>query len=197
MSLSPLVNFKPYVVSADADPAISSERQTRSKNLIALCPHHHRLHHRGLLGITGNADELDGVTVTNQYGNAIAQTGAEPEHQRAHHRNLRAPTNTPTVNQYKPAGSTSTCHPNTVRPKCRDRLRRQHLIRLASGSLIPRRQGSRRRRRGGQGNRPCTSRSRCRATSASPARCSRVTLARVMHIPLPGALSNLIRRFVG
>ena len=48
-------------------------------NLIALCPHHHRLHHRGKLGITGNADEIDGVTFTNKHGHPIAQTGAKPE----------------------------------------------------------------------------------------------------------------------
>jgi hypothetical protein len=52
---------------------------TDTWNLISLCPHHHRLHHRGKLGITGNADEIDGVTFTNEHGRPIAQTGAKPE----------------------------------------------------------------------------------------------------------------------
>jgi len=52
---------------------------TDTWNLIALCPHHHRLHHKGKLGIVGNADEVGGVTFTNEYGNLIAQTGAKPE----------------------------------------------------------------------------------------------------------------------
>jgi hypothetical protein len=52
---------------------------TNTWNLIALCPHHHRLHHRGKLGITGNADEIDGVTFTNEHGRPITQTGAKPE----------------------------------------------------------------------------------------------------------------------
>jgi hypothetical protein len=45
---------------------------TETWNLIALCPHHHRLHHRGLLGITGaNADQPDGITFTDRYGRTI------------------------------------------------------------------------------------------------------------------------------
>jgi hypothetical protein len=47
-------------------------------NLVALCPHHHRLHHHGRLGISGNADHPDGLTFTNTAGNPIAQTGAKP-----------------------------------------------------------------------------------------------------------------------
>ena len=34
---------------------------TDTANLICLCSAHHRLHHQGLLGITGNADHPDGV----------------------------------------------------------------------------------------------------------------------------------------
>jgi hypothetical protein len=52
---------------------------TDTWNLIALCPHHHRLHHKGKLGITGNADQIDGVTFTDEHGRPIAQTGAKPE----------------------------------------------------------------------------------------------------------------------
>jgi hypothetical protein len=51
---------------------------TDTFNLICLCPHHHRLHHRGRLGICGNADAPDGVIFTNAHGRPIAQTGAEP-----------------------------------------------------------------------------------------------------------------------
>jgi len=52
---------------------------TDTWNLVALCPHHHRLHHHGRLGITGNADNPNGLTFTNQVGNPIAQTGAKPK----------------------------------------------------------------------------------------------------------------------
>ncbi|MDX2381683.1 MAG: DUF222 domain-containing protein [Acidimicrobiia bacterium] len=51
---------------------------TDTCNLICLCPHHHRLHHRNKLGITGNADLPDGVAFTNVAGNPIAQTGTKP-----------------------------------------------------------------------------------------------------------------------
>ena len=49
---------------------------TESWNLICLCPHHHRLHHRGLLGITGNADDPDGVRFTDERGRTIPGCGA-------------------------------------------------------------------------------------------------------------------------
>lgn len=41
---------------------------TDTSNLIALCPADHRRHHRGLLGITGNADQPNGLTFTNRDG---------------------------------------------------------------------------------------------------------------------------------
>jgi len=41
------------------------------------------LHHHGKLGISGNADEPDGVVFTNQAGNPIAQAGARPKPPRA------------------------------------------------------------------------------------------------------------------
>ncbi len=50
---------------------------TDSWNLASLCPYHHRLHHKGLLGITGNADEPDGLTFTNEHGHHIP-TAARP-----------------------------------------------------------------------------------------------------------------------
>ena len=52
---------------------------TDTHNLIALCPHHHRLHHRGKLGITGNADTPDGITFTNATGTPITESGARPK----------------------------------------------------------------------------------------------------------------------
>jgi hypothetical protein len=52
---------------------------TDTFNLIALCPRHHRMHHRGELGITGNADTPDGVTFTNRHGRVLATTGARPQ----------------------------------------------------------------------------------------------------------------------
>lgn len=51
---------------------------TESWNLLCLCPAHHRMHHRGELGITGNADEPDGVTFTDRRGRVIAGSGARP-----------------------------------------------------------------------------------------------------------------------
>ena len=52
---------------------------TEPWNLLSLCPQHHRLHHRGQLGIAGNADEPDGVTFTNRHGRPIPASGASPE----------------------------------------------------------------------------------------------------------------------
>ena len=48
-------------------------------NLIALCPHHHRLHHQGKLGITGNADLPGGVVFTDADGRVITASGAKPK----------------------------------------------------------------------------------------------------------------------
>ncbi len=46
--------------------------ESNTANLIALCPHHHRLHHRGLLRIGfGDADDPDGVTFTTPGGEPI------------------------------------------------------------------------------------------------------------------------------
>ncbi|MDQ3312294.1 MAG: HNH endonuclease [Actinomycetota bacterium] len=54
---------------------------TDTWNLICLCPHHHRLHHRGKLGITGNADLNPGtpgaVVFTDARGRCI-EPGATP-----------------------------------------------------------------------------------------------------------------------
>ena len=48
-------------------------------NLIALCSHHHHLHHQGRLGIDGNADlprhVAPGVVFTDRWGHALSPTG--------------------------------------------------------------------------------------------------------------------------
>ena len=48
---------------------------TDTANLIALCPADHRWHHRGQLGITGNADEPDGLTFTDRHGLVLDPAG--------------------------------------------------------------------------------------------------------------------------
>lgn len=47
--------------------------QTETDNLVALCPHHHRAHHRDRLQIVGtDADDSDGVTFT-QHGRTLCE----------------------------------------------------------------------------------------------------------------------------
>lgn len=66
--------------------------ETITANLICLCSAHHRLHHQGLLGITGNADLPDGVTFTDQYGRPMeGATRARPP----------KPTDMPSVAAYR------------------------------------------------------------------------------------------------
>ncbi|MGH9134375.1 MAG: HNH endonuclease, partial [Ilumatobacteraceae bacterium] len=48
------------------------EGPTDTWNLICLCPRHHRMHHQGLLGISGNADQPNGLTFTDTHGRPIA-----------------------------------------------------------------------------------------------------------------------------
>ncbi|MGI9023620.1 MAG: HNH endonuclease signature motif containing protein, partial [Acidimicrobiales bacterium] len=48
---------------------------TDTANLIALCSQHHRQHHRGELGIAGNADDPDGVVFTDGRGRPLARSG--------------------------------------------------------------------------------------------------------------------------
>jgi HNH endonuclease len=47
------------------------EGPTDTWNLAALCPADHRLHHKGALGITGNADQHDGLLFTDAHGRVI------------------------------------------------------------------------------------------------------------------------------
>ena len=44
---------------------------TDTANLICLCSRHHRLHHKALLGIVGNADDPAGITFTDANGNRM------------------------------------------------------------------------------------------------------------------------------
>jgi hypothetical protein len=48
---------------------------TDTGNLMALCSRHHRLHHRGGLGISGNADDPDGIVFTDARGRPLAPAG--------------------------------------------------------------------------------------------------------------------------
>jgi hypothetical protein len=48
---------------------------TDTWNLVCLCPRHHKLHHHGQLGISGNADEEHGLTFTDWSGRAIGPNG--------------------------------------------------------------------------------------------------------------------------
>ncbi|MCB0966747.1 MAG: HNH endonuclease [Ilumatobacter sp.] len=49
---------------------------TESWNLVALCPKHHRLHHQGRLGISGNADRPGELIFTDEHGRRIEPCGA-------------------------------------------------------------------------------------------------------------------------
>jgi hypothetical protein len=49
--------------------------ETVTWNLCCLCAHHHRLHHQGFLGITGNADRPDGLTFSDRHGLVLDPAG--------------------------------------------------------------------------------------------------------------------------
>lgn len=49
--------------------------ETATANLLCLCAHHHRMHHRGRLAITGDADAPDGVTFTTATGRVLRPPG--------------------------------------------------------------------------------------------------------------------------
>ncbi|WP_158412298.1 HNH endonuclease signature motif containing protein [Ilumatobacter nonamiensis] len=51
---------------------------TDTANLICLCPRHHRLHHRGLLGIAGNADDPNGMEFRDGRGTVLTDVAALP-----------------------------------------------------------------------------------------------------------------------
>jgi hypothetical protein len=52
--------------------------RTDTNNLLLVCGKHHRMHHRGRLDITGNADRPDGLEFRNQHGRTITPSGAAP-----------------------------------------------------------------------------------------------------------------------
>ncbi|MGA1075448.1 MAG: HNH endonuclease [Ilumatobacteraceae bacterium] len=48
---------------------------TDTWNLVSLCPHHHRMHHQGLLGISGDADAPGGLVFTDEHGRPVPGVG--------------------------------------------------------------------------------------------------------------------------
>lgn len=48
---------------------------TDTSNLVSLCPAHHRLHHRGGLGITGDAEAPEALVVTDARGRRLTGSG--------------------------------------------------------------------------------------------------------------------------
>jgi len=61
---------------------------TDTWNLICLCPKHHRMHHQGQLGITGNADQPSTLCFTDRWGRTIPGAGkakppGDPPHEAA------------------------------------------------------------------------------------------------------------------
>ena len=54
---------------------------TTSENLCCLCPYHHRLHHEGLLGITGDPSTSTGLIFTDKYGRPIVPVAPTPPEQ--------------------------------------------------------------------------------------------------------------------
>ena len=49
--------------------------RTDTPNLVALCSRHHRLHHRGLLDISGDADDPDGLVFVDSGGRRLTGSG--------------------------------------------------------------------------------------------------------------------------
>ena len=48
---------------------------TDTCNLVSLCPRHHKLHHQGVIGIRGDADEFDALVFTTADGKGIPGSG--------------------------------------------------------------------------------------------------------------------------
>ncbi len=97
---------------------------TDTYNLICLCRYHHRLHHRGLLGITGNADTPNAIIFTDQHGRTIAPAGTPAPPGNLHHHKPPpkpgtpgSPTSTASANASKPNGSTSDPPTSTDPPR--------------------------------------------------------------------------------
>ncbi len=87
---------------------------TELDNLVLVCPYHHRLHHRGVITITGPADQL---VVTDSDGDVL--TAAHwPGHRPNPHRPCR-PTEDPSANAPTGGGTTPSNHSRrqvTTRP---------------------------------------------------------------------------------
>ena len=85
---------------------------TDTWNLACLCPRHHRLHHRGRLGISGNADDPHGLVFTNMYGQVMhpaaiprPPTGPPPQPTASTHPSVNDSKCTGTFNPPTPTGT--------------------------------------------------------------------------------------------
>ncbi len=106
-----------HVIHWDPD---DGDGPTDTWNLACLCPRHHRLHHHGKLGISGNADDPHGLVFTDTYGRvmkpaAVARppTGPPPQPTGRYQH--------PWVNASRCTGSPSTHHPHQHPPTPTDR----------------------------------------------------------------------------
>jgi hypothetical protein len=75
---------------------------TDTPNLACLCSRHHRLHHLGKLGISGDADQPDGLVITDERGRVL--TGGSPPTPPSHHTGQRL--NIPPGSWRHPTGET-------------------------------------------------------------------------------------------
>ena len=90
----------------------SAHGPTDTWNLICLCPRHHRLHHQGRLGITGNAD-VEPTASSSPTPAAAPWSNREPDPSPPGHLHPRSgePGSTLSANASTPAGSSSTTIP--------------------------------------------------------------------------------------
>ena len=80
---SPIAPIKDSIASVEEAYAVQEINtnhwldggRTDTHNLISLCPRHHKMHHQGLLGISGDADRVGGVTFTDAEGRVITERG--------------------------------------------------------------------------------------------------------------------------
>lgn len=97
-------------------------------NLVAVCARHHRLHHRGHLGITGNAQTPHGLVFTDPWGRPLhpASTARPPTRPppQPTHPYPPTPTNTPSANPSTTTPSPSPHHPTP--PDTHTRTRSGH-----------------------------------------------------------------------
>lgn len=85
-------------------------------NLAAIGPSCHRLHHQGEIGITGNADEPDGLIFTNRHGRPMTAAPRISTHRPCPHHDRDSPITTPSASASRPAGSSCPTQPKTHHP---------------------------------------------------------------------------------